>query len=74
MFEKLRERWTKAINPMVLRMEKVDPNYLTWTSLFLALGSFFLVAGADLDNRGALAIVVAVAMAIAETVKWLFLR
>ena len=68
MFEKLRERWTKAINPMVLRMEKVDPNYLTWTSLFLALGSFFLVAGADLDNRGALAIVVTVLLILIAAV------
>ena len=33
MFEKMRERWTKAINPLVHRMEGVDPGLLTWTSL-----------------------------------------
>ena len=68
MFEKLRERWTKVISPMVVRMEKVDPNHLTWTSLFLALGSFFLVAGASLDNRGALAIVGAVLLILIAAV------
>ena len=30
MFEKMRERWTKAINPLVHKMEGVDPSLLTW--------------------------------------------
>ena len=62
MFEKLRERWTKAINPLVIRMENVDPNLLTWTSLVLALGAFYLLAEAQLDSRGSIAIVGAIVL------------
>jgi phosphatidylglycerophosphate synthase len=61
-FEKLRERWTKAINPLVIRMENVDPNLLTWTSLVLALGAFYLLAEAQLDSRGSIAIVGAIVL------------
>ena len=57
MFEKFRERWTKAINPLVLRMEGVDPSFLTWTSLFLSLAAFYLLMGAGSDTQGSMAIV-----------------
>ena len=43
MFEKMRDRWTKAINPLVHRMEGVDPSLLTWTSLILSILAFYLL-------------------------------
>ena len=42
MFEKMRERWTKAIQPLVVRMGSLDPSVLTWTSLGIAIASFYL--------------------------------
>ena len=56
MFEKMRGVWTKAIEPMVLKMGNLDPNVLTWTSLILALISFWLIADAALDRDGAMMI------------------
>jgi len=56
MFEKFRERWTRAIKPLVLRMEGIDPSFLTWTSLVLSLVAFYLVMEAGLNNQGSLAI------------------
>ena len=46
MFEKMRERWTKAITPLVHRMEGVDPSTLTWASLALSLLAFYLLMDA----------------------------
>ena len=57
MFEKFRERWTKAIQPLVLRMERVDPSSLTWVSLVISLVAFYLLMGAENNSTGALAIV-----------------
>ncbi|MFL2980005.1 MAG: CDP-alcohol phosphatidyltransferase family protein [Candidatus Thalassarchaeaceae archaeon] len=53
MFEKMRERWTKAIQPLVVRMGGLDPNVLTWTSLGLAISSFYLLSQAKNDSTGA---------------------
>ena len=53
MFEKMRERWTKAITPLVHRMEGVDPSTLTWTSLALSLVAFYLLMGAERNTEGA---------------------
>ena len=60
MFEKFRDRWTKAINPLIMRMEGVDPSFLTWSSLILSLVAFYLLMEADLDSRGSLAIVIGI--------------
>ena len=60
MFEKFRDRWTKAINPLILRMEGVDPSFLTWSSLILSLVAFYLLMEADLDSKGSLAIVIGI--------------
>ena len=60
MFEKMRERWTKAIHPLVLRLGGLDPSVLTWSSLVLALISFYLLVGAEKDAKGSIAIVSAV--------------
>ncbi len=57
MFEKMRGRWTKAIQPLVLRLGDLDPSVLTWSSLLLALASFYLLANAGFDSQGSLAIV-----------------
>ena len=49
MFERLRGTWTKAIEPLVLRMGNLDPGVLTWSSLVIAIFSFWLISGAGLD-------------------------
>ena len=56
MFEKMRGVWTKAIEQLVLRMGNLDTSVLTWTSLILALVSFWLIAEAGLDGDGAMMI------------------
>ena len=56
MFERMRETWTKAIEPLVLKMGNLDPSILTWTSLILALGAFWLISGAGPNSNGAMMI------------------
>ena len=56
----MRERWTKAIHPLVLRLGGLDPSVLTWSSLALALIAFYLLMGAEEDSSGSLAIAGAV--------------
>ena len=60
MFEKMRDKWTKIINPLVIRMEGVDPSFLTWTSLGVSLVAFYLLMNAGDDSAGALGIIVGV--------------
>ena len=62
MFEKMRGVWTKAIQPLVLKMGNLDPSVLTWTSLILALASFWLIAEAGLDEDGAMMVGAAVVL------------
>ena len=62
MFEKMRGVWTKAIQPLVLKMGNLDPSVLTWTSLILALASFWLIAEAGLGGDGAMMVGVAVVL------------
>jgi phosphatidylglycerophosphate synthase len=57
MFEKMRERWTSAITPLVHRMEGVDPSALTWASLALSLLAFYLLMDAGRNTEGAIYIV-----------------
>ena len=57
MFEKMRERWTKAITPLVHRMEGVDPSTLTWASLALSLLAFYLLMDAERNTEGAIYII-----------------
>ena len=49
MFERMRGTWTKAIEPLVLKLGNLDPSILTWASLILALGAFWLISGAGLN-------------------------
>ena len=55
-FEKFRETWTNATEPIVLRLGNLDPNILTWTSLAIAVVAFVLLALADLDETGSMMI------------------
>ena len=57
MFEKMGDRWTKAINPLVHRMEGVDPSLLTWTSLILSILAFYLLMTAGNESNGGIVIV-----------------
>ena len=57
MFEKMRDRWTRAITPLVHRMEGVDPSTLTWTSLALSLLAFYLLMTAERNTEGAIYII-----------------
>ncbi|MEC8547799.1 MAG: CDP-alcohol phosphatidyltransferase family protein [Candidatus Thermoplasmatota archaeon] len=60
MFEQFREKWSKAMHPLIVRLGDTDPNTLTWTSLVVSLVAFWLVANAGIDGEGALMIVGAV--------------
>ena len=60
MFEQFREKWSKAMHPLIVKLGDTNPNTLTWTSLIISLGAFWLVANAGIDNEGALMIVSAV--------------
>ena len=57
MFEKFRETWTKATEPVVLRMGNLDPSVLTWTSLVIAIGAFVLLAEAEFNETGGMMII-----------------
>ncbi len=60
MFERMRGAWTKAMDPLVLKMGNLNPNILTWTSLVLALGAFWLISDAVRDSNGAMMIGISV--------------
>ena len=62
MFEKMRERWTKAINPLVQKMGGVNPSTLTWTSLVISLVAFYLLMSADRNVSGAAYILASVVL------------
>ena len=57
MFEKFRETWTKATEPVVLKMGNLDPSVLTWTSLVIAIGAFVLLAEAEFNEAGGMMII-----------------
>ena len=64
MFEKMRDTWTKAVPPLVLRMGDLDPSVLTWTSLVISVVAFYLLAVAGMDSDGAMMILGAVALVL----------
>ena len=64
MFEKMRETWTKAIQPLVLRMGDLDPSVLTWSSLFVSLIGFYILSIAEINKSGAIMIVAAVILVL----------
>ena len=64
MFEKMRDTWTKAIQPIVLKLGNLDPSVLTWTSLLVSLVGFYVLAIAEINTTGALMIVAAVILVL----------
>jgi|TARA_B100001996_G_scaffold280473_1_gene220922 phosphatidylglycerophosphate synthase len=64
MFEKMRERWTKAIQPIVLKMGDLEPAILTWTSLFVSLIAFYVLSAAEINKEGAMMIIAAVILVL----------
>ena len=64
MFEKMRGTWTKAVQPLVLRMGDLDPSVLTWTSLVISVVAFYLLAVAGMDSDGAMMIIGAVVLVL----------
>ncbi len=64
MFEKMRDSWTKAVQPIVVRLGDLDPAVLTWTSLVISVAAFYLLATATDDGSGAMMILGAVALVL----------
>ncbi|HJO42280.1 MAG TPA: CDP-alcohol phosphatidyltransferase family protein, partial [Candidatus Thalassarchaeaceae archaeon] len=64
MFEKMRDSWTKAVQPIVVRLGDLDPAVLTWTSLVISVAAFYLLATATDDESGAMMILGAVALVL----------
>ena len=60
----MRGTWTKAIQPIVLKLGNLDPSVLTWTSLIVSLVGFYVLAIAEMNNTGALMIVGAVILVL----------
>ncbi|MDC3326120.1 CDP-alcohol phosphatidyltransferase family protein [Euryarchaeota archaeon] len=60
----MRDTWTKAIQPIVLKLGNLDPSVLTWTSLLVSLVGFYVLAIAGMNTTGALMIVVAVILVL----------
>ena len=60
----MRDTWTKAIQPIVLKLGNLDPSLLTWTSLLVSLVGFYVLAIAGMNTTGALMIVVAVILVL----------
>lgn len=64
MLEKMRETWTKAIQPIVLKLGDLDPSVLTWTSLLVSVVGFYMLAIAEMDTNGSLMIILAVILVL----------
>ena len=64
MLEKMRETWTKAIQPIVLKLGDLDPSVLTWTSLLVSMVGFYMLAIAEMDTNGSLMIILAVILVL----------
>ena len=60
MLEKMRKTWTKAIQPIVLKLGDLDPSVLTWTSLLVSVVGFYMLAIAEMETNGSLMILLAV--------------
>jgi len=64
MLEKMRETWTKAIQPIVLKLGDLDPSVLTWTSLLVSVVGFYMLAIAEMETNGSLMIILAVILVL----------
>jgi len=64
MLEKMRERWTKAIQPIVLKMGDLDPSVLTWTSLLISIIGFYILSMAEMNTNGSIMIIITVILVL----------
>jgi archaetidylinositol phosphate synthase len=64
MLEKMRERWTKAIQPIVLKMGDLDPSVLTWTSLLISIIGFYILSMAEMNTIGSIMIIITVILVL----------
>ena len=64
MLEKMRESWTKAIQPIVLKMGDLDPSVLTWTSLLISIIGFYILSMAEMNTNGSIMIIVTVILVL----------
>jgi phosphatidylglycerophosphate synthase len=64
MLEKMRERWTKAIQPIVLKMGDLDPSVLTWTSLLISIIGFYILSMAEINTNGSIMIIITVILVL----------
>ena len=60
----MRGTWTKAIQPIVLKLGDLDPSVLTWTSLLVSVVGFYMLAIAEMDTNGSLMIILAVILVL----------
>ena len=60
----MRKTWTKAIQPIVLKLGDLDPSVLTWTSLLVSVVGFYMLAIAEMDTNGSLMIIMAVILVL----------
>ena len=60
----MRDTWTKAIQPIVLKLGDLDPSVLTWTSLLVSIVGFYMLAIAEMDTNGSLMIIMAVILVL----------
>ena len=60
----MRETWTKAIQPIVLKLGDLDPSVLTWTSLLVSVVGFYMLAIAEMDTNGSFMIILAVILVL----------
>ncbi len=64
MLEKMREKWTKAIQPIVLKLGDLDPSILTWTSLLVSIVGFYMLTIAGMNTNGSIMIIIAVILVL----------
>jgi phosphatidylglycerophosphate synthase len=64
MLEKMREKWTKAIQPIVLKLGDLDPSILTWTSLLVSIVGFYMLSIAGMNTNGSIMIIIAVILVL----------
>ncbi len=60
----MREKWTKAIQPIVLKMGDLDPSVLTWTSLLISIIGFYILSMAEMNTNGSIMIIVTVILVL----------
>ena len=60
----MRERWTKAIQPIVLKMGDLDPSVLTWTSLLISIIGFYILSMAEMNTNGSIMIIINVILGL----------